>query len=149
MTGSEDAPGCTRGVRTPILIHYGCFIDLSGGTRDSMAAATGHREGERAVLDVVREVRPPFSPDEAVTELVERRSAVLETVVGGAFGRRERLSALDAPVAPPFPGRGSVESTAADVAGLDVSVQRTREIETPQFLHVVWALVDDSTVALQ
>ena len=71
---------------------------------------------------------------------VERCSAMLETVVGGALCRRERLSALDASVSTPFPGRGSVESVADDVAGLDVSVQGTRGIETARFLHCAWAL---------
>ena len=55
---------------------------------------------------------------------VERRSAVLETVIGRAFRRRERLSAADASVSTAFSGRGSVESVADDTFGLDVSVQR-------------------------
>ena len=71
---------------------------------------------------------------------VDRRSPVLETVIEGALGRRERVSAPDSPVAAPFPGRGSVESIADDVAGLDVSAQRTRGIETVSFLHCAWAL---------
>ena len=71
---------------------------------------------------------------------VECRSAVLEPVVGRAFCRRERLSAADASVAAPFPGRGSVESVADDASGRDVSGQRTRWIATARFLHGAWAL---------
>jgi hypothetical protein len=46
---------------------YVAFIDPSGGTgADSMTLAIAHQEGDRSILDVIREVRPPFSP-EAVT----------------------------------------------------------------------------------
>ena len=71
---------------------------------------------------------------------VERRPAMLEAVIGVTFRRRERLAASHAPVAAPFPGRGSVESVADDVAGPGVSVQRTLGIETAWFLHGAWAL---------
>ena len=47
---------------------YVAFVDPSGGRSDSMTLAIGHREGEAGVLDVVREVRPPFSPDAVVAE---------------------------------------------------------------------------------
>ncbi|MBG0797853.1 hypothetical protein IYX23_09235 [Methylocystis sp. L43] len=52
---------------------YVGFIDASGGSGgDSMTLAISHRErvGERdiAVLDAVREVRPPFSPDIVTAE---------------------------------------------------------------------------------
>ena len=47
---------------------YLAFIDPSGGTgSDSMTLAISHADGDRAILDVLREVRPPFSP-EAVTQ---------------------------------------------------------------------------------
>ena len=78
--------------------------------------------------------------DAECDDRVECRSAVLEPVVGRAFCRRERLSAADASVAAPFPGRGSVESVADDASGRDVSGQRTRWIATARFLHGAWAL---------
>jgi hypothetical protein len=31
-----------------------------------MAIAIGHAEGERIILDAIREIRPPFSPDDAI-----------------------------------------------------------------------------------
>ena len=80
-------------------------------------------------------------------DTVERRAAMLEAVIGRAFRRRERLSAPDAPGATPFPGCGSVESVADDACGLDVSVQRTRGVETTWFLHCA-GLVDESAEAL-
>ena len=39
---------------------YVGFADPSGGSADSMTLAIAHAEGERAVLDAVREVKPPF-----------------------------------------------------------------------------------------
>jgi hypothetical protein len=37
------------------------FVDPSGGSQDSMTLAIGHVESEYAVLDLVRERKPPFS----------------------------------------------------------------------------------------
>jgi hypothetical protein len=47
---------------------YVGFVDPSGGSADSMTLAIAHKDRNKdiAVLDCVREVRPPFSP-EAVT----------------------------------------------------------------------------------
>ena len=64
----------------------------------------------------------------------------VETVVGRAFRRGERLSALAAPVSTAFPGPGSVESVANDVSGTDFAPQRTCEIETSAILHFGSAL---------
>jgi len=48
---------------------YVSFIDAAGGSgQDSMTMAVAHLEGEIAVLDVVRERKPPFSPDDVVSE---------------------------------------------------------------------------------
>ncbi len=58
---------------------------------------------------------------------IERSSPMLKTVVGRAFGRRERLSTPDAPVSTPFPRPGSVESVAEDVCGTDSSTGRMRD----------------------
>ena len=65
---------------------------------------------------------------------------MLETVVGRAFRRGERLSALAAPVSTAFPGPGSVESVANDVSGTDFAPQRTCGIETSAILHFGSAL---------
>jgi hypothetical protein len=50
---------------------YVAFVDPSGGAADSMTLAICHRNGKVAVLDAVREVRPPFSPDSVTTEFAE------------------------------------------------------------------------------
>jgi hypothetical protein len=50
-------------------VAYAAFVDPSGGSADSMTLAIGHCESSGlAVLDAVREVRPPFSPDAIVEE---------------------------------------------------------------------------------
>ncbi|MBG0797168.1 hypothetical protein IYX23_05635 [Methylocystis sp. L43] len=54
-------------------VRYVAFIDAAGGSGgDSMTMAVAHREriGDRdvAVLNLVREVRPPFSPDVVTAE---------------------------------------------------------------------------------
>lgn len=47
---------------------YHAHVDPSGGSNDSFTLAISHREGDLAVLDLVREVRPPFSPEGVVAE---------------------------------------------------------------------------------
>jgi hypothetical protein len=48
--------------------HPVAFVDPSGGSADSMTLAIAHRDGDRAILDAVREVKPPFSPEAVVTD---------------------------------------------------------------------------------
>jgi len=48
---------------------YVAFVDPSGGSADSFTLAIAHRERDgRAILDAVRERRPPFSPEAVVEE---------------------------------------------------------------------------------
>ncbi|UPJ99470.1 hypothetical protein [Bradyrhizobium sp. 172] len=47
---------------------YHAFVDPSGGSGDSMTLCIAHRDGKCAVVDVVREAAPPFSPDKVVAE---------------------------------------------------------------------------------
>lgn len=74
------------------LPHRGCyqyagFVDPAGGSgRDSMTLAIGHREQDLAVLDVVREVRPPFSPQIAVGQFADLLSYYrVEKVTGDRY----------------------------------------------------------------
>ena len=87
--------------------------------------------------------------DSECDDRVERRSPMLETVVGGAFRRRERLSAPDAPVATVFPGSRSVETVVDDVPGTDASMDRTYGIGTSAILQFGLALVDERTASLK
>ena len=99
----------------------------------------------------------PFEPsdrgdadalDPESDDRVESSSSMLETVVGRALGRRERLSAPDAPVSTPFPGSRSVETVADDVPRTDSSVERTCGFETSAILQFGLALVDERTASL-
>ena len=64
-------------------LKYSAFVDPSGGSADSFTLAIAHREDGRAILDVVRERRPPFSPDEVVREYAETAQAYGVTYVTG------------------------------------------------------------------
>jgi len=63
------------------------FCDPSGGAQDSFTLAIGHRENRKVILDLVREVRPPFSP-ESVTEEFSRllKSYRIHIVTGDRYG---------------------------------------------------------------
>lgn len=74
--------------RPPLLSHrYVAFVDPSGGSADSMTLAIAHKEGKTAVLDCTREIRPPFSPEAAVTEYAAlMRTYRVSTVRGDRYG---------------------------------------------------------------
>ncbi len=59
--------------RAPVPgVSYVAFADPSGGSADSFTLAIAHRDEDgRAVLDTVRETKPPFSPDETVRAYAE------------------------------------------------------------------------------
>ena len=50
---------------------YQAFTDPSGGSSDSFTLAIAHKEGDIAVLDCIRERRPPFSPEATVADFAE------------------------------------------------------------------------------
>jgi hypothetical protein len=55
--------------RAPDLKHaYTAFVDPSGGSSDAMTLAIAHKEGDTEVLDLIRERKPPFSPEAVVEE---------------------------------------------------------------------------------
>jgi len=55
--------------RPPVKgVSYVAFCDPSGGRQDSMTLGISHADGDRAVLDCVREIIPPFDPKAAVAE---------------------------------------------------------------------------------
>ena len=65
VTGRRELPPIT-GER------YVGFVDPSGGSVDSMTLAIAHRTKDGvAVLDVVRERKPPFSPEAVVADFCE------------------------------------------------------------------------------
>jgi hypothetical protein len=80
------------------VITYVAFVDPSGGSADSMTLAIGHCEASGvSVLDCVREVRPPFSPDAVVEEFATLlKTYGISRVTGDAYAGewpRERFAA--------------------------------------------------------
>lgn len=79
---------------------YVAFCDPSGGSSDSMTLAIAHKEGKyrtvTGVLDCIREVRAPFSPESVVREFVEvLKSYGIKRVKGDHYAGewpRERFS---------------------------------------------------------
>jgi hypothetical protein len=73
---------------------YFAFVDPSGGSSDSFTLAIGHKESsdKSIVIDAVREVRPPFSPEAAIAELARYAEAIASTssrAIGTAESFRE------------------------------------------------------------
>jgi len=64
-------------------VTYAAFVDPSGGSADSMTLAIAHQSGGRGVLDAVREVRPPFSPEAVVVEFAALLKTYRLTTVTG------------------------------------------------------------------
>ena len=65
---------------------YVAFVDPSGGSSDSMTMAVAHLEDDRPVLDLVREIKAPFSPDKAVEEFASvLRAYGISKVVGDRY----------------------------------------------------------------
>jgi hypothetical protein len=56
-------------------VTYFAFVDPSGGSQDSMTLAIAHAEGGEddrlVILDAIREVKPPFSPEGCVAEFCD------------------------------------------------------------------------------
>jgi hypothetical protein len=93
MPGRHELP--------PLLnTHYVAFVDPSGGSVDSFTLGIAHGEARGgqmvAVLDAVREVKPPFSPDAVVAEFAAvLKSYGLTSVTGDRYGGewpRERFA---------------------------------------------------------
>jgi len=79
-------------------VRYFGFVDPSGGSVDAMTLAIAHCPIRgRAVLDLVREVKPPFSPEAVVREFADTlKSYGIGEVTGDRYGGewpRERFSA--------------------------------------------------------
>jgi hypothetical protein len=69
---------------------YIAFCDPAGGSgKNSFTLAIAHRENGMAVLDVIRERKPPFSPEGAIEEYALLLKAYgISKVIGGSVRRR-------------------------------------------------------------
>jgi hypothetical protein len=67
---------------------YKAFLDFAGGSGgDSMSLCIGHKHGTVVVVDALREVKPPFSPEFAIAQFVHLLKGYrIYTVEGDAFG---------------------------------------------------------------
>jgi hypothetical protein len=76
-------------------VRYFGFTDPSGGSSDSMTLSVTHMQGNRVIVDAIRERRAPFSPDDVVKEFAATlRSYGVSTVVGDRYASewpRERF----------------------------------------------------------
>jgi hypothetical protein len=70
-------------------LYYHAFVDTSGSGADAMALAIAHRHPKSgaAALDLLREVKPPFSPEQVTGEFAATIKAYRCThVMGDAYG---------------------------------------------------------------
>jgi hypothetical protein len=66
---------------------YYAFTDPSGGSDDSFTLSISHRDGERVVIDCVREVKPPLSPEVVIDDFVSVvKSYHCHRVTGDRYG---------------------------------------------------------------
>lgn len=67
-------------------ITYRAFCDPSGGSKDSMTLAISHSEGRRQIVDLIKEAKPPFSPDAVCRDFAQTlKSYGLTTVTGDRY----------------------------------------------------------------
>ena len=51
-------------------VHYVAFVDAASGTgQDAFAVGIAHQDKDEIILDLVHEVKPPFSPSQAIAEV--------------------------------------------------------------------------------
>jgi hypothetical protein len=90
-------------------IHYVAFTDPSGGSADAMTLAVAHRDRDgRAIIDALRERRPPFAPESVVYDFAKlMKSYRIHSVMGDRYGTNtgtapDRLISGSSDAAPTF-----------------------------------------------
>jgi hypothetical protein len=82
-------------------VKYQAFCDLAGGGSDAMTLAIGHRQDDIAIIDAIREIKPPCSPEAVIVEFSELlKSYGLYKVIGDRYAlewprERFRLHGID------------------------------------------------------
>ena len=73
--------------RMPLTaLRYFGFVDPSGGSNDAFTLGIAHRENENVLLDCVREVRPPFSPEAVIGEFATTfKSYRITRIIGDRY----------------------------------------------------------------
>jgi hypothetical protein len=76
---------------------YKSFCDPSGGSRDSFTAAVTHMEGNVAVLDALLEIKPPFNPTSATTQIADLLASYgIRSTIGDSYAAEWVVSAFAA-----------------------------------------------------
>jgi len=76
---------------------YRAFTDVSGGSSDSFVTAIAHKDEHTglAILDAIRETRPPFSPEAATAEHAAFvKSYGVATITGDKYGAQWPVDAF-------------------------------------------------------
>ncbi len=85
-----DAVTCIGRSELPPMagVTYTAFCDPSGGASDAMTLAIGHLgDNGAAILDAVREARPPFDPEQVVIEFSDLlKRYEISHVIGDRYG---------------------------------------------------------------
>jgi hypothetical protein len=74
--------------------NYIGFVDPSGGSQDAMTLAIAHTEGKTQMLDLIREYRPRFSPEQVTEDFAKvlreyRCTSVYGDKYGGEWPREQ------------------------------------------------------------
>lgn len=93
ITGLREIQPCSMeavepGADEPERFNYHAFVDASGGSQDAMTLAIAHWDPakKKAVLDLVRETKAPFSPKQVVAQFAPNvRRYHLVLVKGDAY----------------------------------------------------------------
>ncbi len=108
-------------------VQYRAFVDPSGGSADSFGLAIGHMDGATVIVDALREVRPPFSPEAVVEQFATLlKSYRVREVTGDRYAGewpRERFRKAGIGYAlSPEPASGLFLSLVATINGARVAM---------------------------
>jgi hypothetical protein len=68
-------------------VRYVAHVDPSGGSSDAMTLCIAHAEGEQIILDAIRALTPPFSPEQVAEEFASLLLAYgITSVTGDRYG---------------------------------------------------------------
>jgi hypothetical protein len=82
----EGCIGDYREMMPAAGVRYLGFCDPSGGSEDSFTVAVAHRLDEQVIVDAIREVCPPFSPERVVEDFsVLLKSYQIDRVTGDHY----------------------------------------------------------------
>jgi hypothetical protein len=72
-------------------IKYEAFCDLAGGGADAMTISIAHCHDDIAIIDAIREIKPPCSPESVIIEFAELLNSTLRILSACFRCRPKRL----------------------------------------------------------